>query len=174
MHTKNGTVVVAGGDIWTGGEAPRLLRKCDLVIVDGSVVSLEPGYTGHADRVVDAEGCIVVPGLINAHVHSGCSPHIRSISEDLAIPKDGAFYHGLNALLGVGNANLAIEEYAALLEWDVAAMLLGGATTIVEENFGGYEQWMEIRARSVRSAICATARSCSTAAATFPPSSKRA
>lgn len=147
MDTISRTVLVAGGDVWTGGDAPVLMRGHDILIVDGHVATIEPNYRGHADRVVDAEGAIVIPGLINAHVHSGCSPHIRSISEDLEIPKDGAFYHGLNTLLGVGFANLDIDEYAALIEWDVAAMLLGGATTIVEENFGGHDRWIEICGR---------------------------
>lgn len=40
-----------------------------LVIDDGVIVEMNEGYSGSADRVVDAAGKFVVPGMIDAHVH---------------------------------------------------------------------------------------------------------
>ncbi len=138
------TTIVREGTIWSGGAAPEVYPQHDLVIEDGNVVAIEANYKGRCDHEVDAGGCLVVPGLINAHVHAGCTPHIRGISEDLPIPAEGAYYHLLGGLLTLGYSMLERDEFAAIMEWDAIAMLLGGATTIVEENFGGHETWIEL------------------------------
>src|SRR5256714_2476349 len=44
----------------------KLQRKADLLIRDGKIAPLD-GV--HADRVIDASGCYVTPGLIDVHVH---------------------------------------------------------------------------------------------------------
>lgn len=139
--------VVREGTIWSGGSAPTVYSSHDLVIEGGVVVAIEENYKGQYDYEVDALGCLVVPGLINAHVHAGCTPHVRGISEDLPIPEDGAYYHLLGGLLTLGYSLLEPDEFAAIMEWDAIAMLLGGATTIVEENFGGHETWIELVGR---------------------------
>ena len=138
------TTIVRDGLIWTGGAEPRLLAGHDLVIEDGKITVIEPNVRGTAETEIDAGGCIVLPGLINAHVHAGCTPHIRGITEDDPIPKDGAFYHALGSVLMLGYSRLNRDELAALIEWDAIAMLLGGATTIVEESFGGHEIWIDL------------------------------
>ena len=139
------TVTVIRADaVWTGGSQPQTLYGRDLVIEDGTVVGLEEDYRGRTDVEIDATGCVVVPGLVNCHTHAGCTPHARGVSEDLNILEDGAFYHSLIPLLGLGYTELTQDEFAAVMEWDAIAMLLGGATMIVEENFGGADIWMEL------------------------------
>ncbi len=138
------TTVVRDGIIWTGGASPQVHARRDLVIENGTVAAIEPAFRGRADTEIDAGGCLVVPGLVNAHVHAGCSPHIRGMTEDAAIPKTGAYYHALGSVLTMGYQQLSRDEFAALMEWDCIAMLAGGATTIVEENFGGHDIWIEL------------------------------
>lgn len=43
----------------------------DVVVVDGMIreVSMKPGSPSRKCRVIDAEGCIIAPGLIDLHVH---------------------------------------------------------------------------------------------------------
>jgi cytosine/adenosine deaminase-related metal-dependent hydrolase len=138
------TTVVRDGTIWTGGAGPRLVEGCDLVIDNGVVVAIEPRYRGKSDLDVDAGGALVLPGLVNAHVHAGCTPHIRGMTEDEPIPKEGAYYHALGSILTLGYRHLTRDEFAAIMEWDAIAMLLGGATMICEENFGGHDIWIEL------------------------------
>lgn len=48
----------------------KLQRKADLLIRDGKIHAiLPPGTGGRADRVINATGCYVTPGLIDIHVH---------------------------------------------------------------------------------------------------------
>src|SRR4029453_19206545 len=46
----------------------KLSRKADLLIRDGKVAAIGTNL-GSADRVIDASGCYVTPGLIDIHVH---------------------------------------------------------------------------------------------------------
>src|SRR4051794_17712140 len=43
-------------------------RRVDILIRDGKIAAVGKNL-GKADRVVDAEGCYVTPGLIDVHVH---------------------------------------------------------------------------------------------------------
>ena len=121
------TAVVRASLVWTGGAEPRVERDLDVVIEDGVVATLEPGYSGRADVELDAQGCLVTPGLVNAHTHAGCTPPSRGVSEDLDLHEAGAFYHSLIPLLGLMYGELSHDEFAAVMEWDAHAMLLGGA-----------------------------------------------
>jgi dihydroorotase len=47
-------------------------KKCDVLVADGLIAEvgeIGPGRADSADRVIDAEGLIVCPGLIDMHVH---------------------------------------------------------------------------------------------------------
>ncbi|HWD20631.1 MAG TPA: allantoinase AllB [Verrucomicrobiae bacterium] len=55
--------VIAGGSVVT----PEGVRRADLGIVDGRIAALEPELPG-ANRI-DAAGCHIFPGVIDAHVH---------------------------------------------------------------------------------------------------------
>ena len=57
---KNG-IVVNPGD--------KTEKNCDVLIEQGKVSSIQPGITCEADRVINAEGCYVMPGFIDLHVH---------------------------------------------------------------------------------------------------------
>src|SRR3982751_30526 len=45
----------------------KLEQRGDLFIRDGKIASLSAGTK--ADRVIDATGCYITPGLIDIHVH---------------------------------------------------------------------------------------------------------
>jgi dihydroorotase len=57
----------------TGGRvidpSQDLDRTGDVWIADGTMASLEPGYPDRPDVTIDARGMLVVPGLIDMHVH---------------------------------------------------------------------------------------------------------
>ena len=60
VHIKGGTIV-------DGTRVPRY--KGDLWIKDGRIAQIGGRAKGIADRVIDADGCIVAPGAIDLHTH---------------------------------------------------------------------------------------------------------
>lgn len=144
MSQTGMVTVVRDGLVWTGGADPRLLPRHDVVIVEGVVAEIEQNYRGRVDEEVDAGGCIVVPGFINAHVHPGSSPRSRGLAEDAEVAEDGAYYHLTVPVQMIAGDVLDANDIAAITEWDAVAMLLGGATTIVGEYFGPIDHWIPI------------------------------
>ena len=62
-------VVVSGGRIVTATD----VVEADVVIKDGRIAAIGPAslLRGSADRVIDATGKYVLPGLIDCHLHIG-------------------------------------------------------------------------------------------------------
>ncbi len=60
---KNGTIV-------TADQTLDVMYNCDLLIDDGVISDIQPGIETASDQVMDASGMIVMPGLINAHLHT--------------------------------------------------------------------------------------------------------
>lgn len=96
--------IVRGGDVVTMDAARRVLRggsvvvSGDRIVAVGSTTELAAAYPDAT--VVDASGCIVTPGLVNAHQHFTGDPMVRCcIPDDLtsdvaifdwAVPVHGA------------------------------------------------------------------------------------
>ncbi len=57
---KNGRVIDPGNSID---------KVCDLIISDGKITRVEENISEAADKIIDAKGFWVVPGLIDLHVH---------------------------------------------------------------------------------------------------------
>ncbi|WP_313640739.1 amidohydrolase family protein [Paenibacillus sp.] len=41
----------------------------DVAVENGKIVAIESGYAGSSERVIDAEGRVLIPGLIESHIH---------------------------------------------------------------------------------------------------------
>lgn len=53
----------------TGGRLAGAAETCDVVVVDGVVDAIVAPGTAAAAESVDATGCLVLPGLVEAHCH---------------------------------------------------------------------------------------------------------
>jgi dihydroorotase len=61
-------IVIRGGTVVDPSQ--QLHAQRDVAISDGAICALSaPGEAGDASTVVDADGCLVTPGLIDLHVH---------------------------------------------------------------------------------------------------------
>ena len=55
---KNGLVILNGGEVQT-----------DVAVKDGIIVEIGENLSADGAKVIDAEGLVVSPGMIDAHVH---------------------------------------------------------------------------------------------------------
>jgi cytosine/adenosine deaminase-related metal-dependent hydrolase len=101
-------------------EGDVAMRDGEIVQIGGAYAPVAPGYT-----VVDCTGCVVMPGMIQAHVHT-CQTLARGRADDLELldwlrqviwPYEGA----LDAAAATAAGELACAE-----------LLLGGTTAILD------------------------------------------
>lgn len=77
-----GSVLVKGGTVVTMDHARREL-DADLLVEDGRIAAIGRDL-GAADETVDAEGCLVLPGFIQTHVHL-CQSVFRGFADDMDV-----------------------------------------------------------------------------------------
>jgi len=86
---KNGTVVTAEGR-----------QQADVLIRDGRVAAVGPNLPVEAgDGVLDAAGCLVLPGLVDAHVHLALDTGIYRTDDDFGIGTRSAACGGVTTIV---------------------------------------------------------------------------
>src|SRR5579864_6874646 len=93
MDVKAFDLVVTGGDVVTSSA----VRRLDVGVRDGLIAALgAPGTLGEAARVIDAAGKVVLPGVIDPHVH--CRIHSHHV-DDLPTVLEAAAAGGVTTAL---------------------------------------------------------------------------
>jgi cytosine deaminase len=112
-------LVVTGGRLVAGDD------PCDVVITDGRVEAVVPVGSGLATETLDASGCLVLPGLVDAHCHldktlfgrpwvshlaaddlASRIEHDRGRRSELGIPDPHAMRALVDAMTGFGTTTL--------------------------------------------------------------------
>ena len=89
MSTEHCDVHIKGGVLVNSSE----LRLADVFIKDGLVNSIEQAESGKtADRVIDATGKFVLPGIVEAHLHPVYADRLETLSKS-------AVYGGITTLI---------------------------------------------------------------------------
>src|SRR2546425_1653735 len=73
---KNGTIVTM--------DAKNSLVRGDLLIRDGRIAEVSKTSKSEADEIIDAEGCAVLPGFVQTHIHL-CQTLFRGAADDLSL-----------------------------------------------------------------------------------------
>jgi len=73
---KNGTIVTIDAD--------NSIVRGDLLIRDGRIAALGEQYESEADEIIDANGCAVLPGFVQTHIHL-CQTLFRGAADDLSL-----------------------------------------------------------------------------------------
>jgi 5-methylthioadenosine/S-adenosylhomocysteine deaminase len=123
--------LITGGDIVTMNPDRDVLLGGSLLVEDDRIISVG-STTELRDRHPDAErldatGCVVTPGMINAHQHLTGDPLIRSCIPDLLPPGDSIFQWSVP----IHGAHLpGDDEISATLS--AIEAVTNGVTTVVE------------------------------------------
>ena len=124
-------LLIAGGDVVTMNARREVLvggavaLAGDRIAGVGATSALRAAHPGAAE--LDASGCIVTPGLINAHQHLTGDPLVRSCIPDLLAPGESIFSWAVP--LHAEHTGDDDELSAALT---AAQSALCGVTTLVE------------------------------------------
>src|SRR5437879_5088755 len=116
-------LVVAGGTVVTM-DAARSVVRGDVLIEDGRIVAVGRVEAGGATRI-DASGCVVAPGLIQAHTHV-CQTLCRGAADDLPL------LDWLRERVWPYEAALDEAAMRACVRLAASELLLGGTTAILD------------------------------------------
>ena len=117
------------------GSEHRLLHDGVVVIEGQRVKYVGKTYSGHVERWIDASGCLVIPGLINTHIHAASSPKDKSFLEDV-----GARHFYMSSLgenLTALGMSMTDKDREVFSKYSLAECLLSGNTTLVEIGMVG-------------------------------------
>jgi cytosine/adenosine deaminase-related metal-dependent hydrolase len=116
------TLLVTGGTVVTMDGARRVVEG-DVLVENGRIVSVGAG--GQAQHTLDARGCIVLPGLVQAHTHT-CQTLCRGGADDLPL------LEWLRERVWPYEAALDEKAMRACVRLAAAELLLGGTTAILD------------------------------------------
>ncbi len=77
------SLLIRGGTVLTMNDRWDVIEG-DVSIRDGRIAAIGSNLTGHHDRVVEARGGYILPGLIQTHIHL-CQTLFRGYADDLKL-----------------------------------------------------------------------------------------
>ncbi|RDE11336.1 MAG: amidohydrolase [Candidatus Thorarchaeota archaeon] len=127
-------LLIKNGLIVTGNERGAIYGKGHVSVSNGMITSIGPGGPSmKADTVIDASGCVVIPGLITAHTHL-YGILLRGASLNVDPPTD--FAQVLQRVWWPLDEALTVDDaYASALSAS-ADMLLNGSTLYADTYSG--------------------------------------
>lgn len=108
-------LVVKGGEVWT----PAGFIEADIAVSQGKIVALGKSglFSGSSNTVIDAEGKVVIPGLIDTHTHHR-EPGFTH-KEDITTATQAAAAGGVTLSVGMPNVDpptTTVERYRNVIE----------------------------------------------------------
>lgn len=128
-------LLITNGGIVTMDDQRRVIPEGGVAVQDGTIVAVGPTEeiesTYTADRVIDASGTAVIPGLIDTHTH------ISSILLRGGNTANRTLYDWLFNVTKPARAQMTTDEHAIASELFCREATEAGITTIVESAVGG-------------------------------------
>src|SRR5471032_1910190 len=127
-----GTLLIRdAAHVETFDDADRVLRDASIFVRDGAIEALGPAaeLPREADRVVDARGCIVIPGLVNTHHH-----FFQTLTRAVPGTQDVELFDWLMTLYPIWS-RLGPDALRSATAVACAELLLSGCTTASDHTY---------------------------------------
>jgi 5-methylthioadenosine/S-adenosylhomocysteine deaminase len=137
MDTSNWDLLVVGGTVLTMEPGSEAIPDGAIAVADGRIVAVGPAEEllelAPTGEVVNAGGCLVMPGLVNTHSHLAMTL-LRGLADDLPLMNWLE-----NHIWPAEKTHMNRESVRLGTELAVAEQLLGGVTTTTDMYFFGDE-----------------------------------
>jgi cytosine/adenosine deaminase-related metal-dependent hydrolase len=126
------TLIQGGWIVGFDGRSHRLWRDGVVVFEDNRILEVGRRFEGDVDRRVDARGMLVMPGLINTHLHLGTNaPHTFFLDQTKADYFGANFYAYSVPRRGAAESRATTRADVEQL-YGIWSAIRGGATTILD------------------------------------------
>jgi len=125
-------IIISGGTTLTLSGHREIIENSEIGIKNGKIIfaQMKDDLTAYrAKKVLDASGCMIIPGLVNTHTHTPMV-YFRGLSDDLPL------MDWLNNYIFPAEArfvNADMVYHSSLLA--IAEMILSGTTTFCDAYF---------------------------------------
>jgi 5-methylthioadenosine/S-adenosylhomocysteine deaminase len=137
LDSSNWDLLVVGGTLLTMEPDSEPIPDGAIAVADGRIAALGPAEEllelAPTGEVVNAAGCLVLPGLVNTHSHLAMTL-LRGLGDDLRL-MDWLKHH----IWPAEKNHMSRESVRLGTELAVAEQLLGGVTTTADMYFFGDE-----------------------------------
>lgn len=123
------TTLIRQGRIITFDPARPLLESWDLAIEGGRIQQMAPRIEGAFDRVIDASGKWVLPGLINAHTHC-----YSALARGFACGQPHTFIEVLEKLWWKLDQALSLEAVRVSAQLTALQAIRAGCTALIDHH----------------------------------------
>jgi len=117
------------------GNNLKFIEKTNVLITNNTFQKINSKIKPAKDKIVNCDGLLLIPGLINSHTHIG-----DSIAKDIALDKDPD--SKINPIFGIKQKILKETEPRKLIYYmrkTLKSMLKKGTTTFVDFREGGLD-----------------------------------
>lgn len=98
------------------------LNDADIFVRDGVIEAIGHNLSGDADKVVDAQNCVVTPGLVNTHHHL-----YQSLTKAVPNGQDALLFGWLQTLYPIWS-HFGPEEFFVSAQLGLAELAMSGCT----------------------------------------------
>jgi 5-methylthioadenosine/S-adenosylhomocysteine deaminase len=129
---RNGTVIA-----WID-DSHQIVEQGKVVFDDQTIIYVGQTYEGKSDQVIDATGRLVIPGLINNHLHVTDTPFTKGYLEDIGdktVKRAATNHVALYKVLPNVRHATDPEAQVAAAACAFAELARTGSTTVVELGY---------------------------------------
>jgi 5-methylthioadenosine/S-adenosylhomocysteine deaminase len=126
------TLIQGGWIVGFDGRSHQLVRDGTIAFEADRVIHVGHSFGGQVDRTIDARGMLIMPGLINCHLHLGTNaPHTFFLDASKADYFGANFYAYSVPRRGATDARATTRADVEQL-YGLWAAIRGGATTVLD------------------------------------------